>query len=124
MKTIEEDKRLPKVINYLLNSWPLCLDEDSVSTVFCWCLDKEGLYSPGDDSLYYNGKWFIRLCLPFGIFIGCKPKEFGNIYHFGLGWKGNGRFTITLRRQTFEQSEVGVSGPNYGHANGWERGTA
>ena len=121
---IEEDKRLPKIINNILNSFPFLLEESSVHTVFCRCLDNQGWYSPGEESLYMNGKVFIRLCFPFGIFLGCKPKEFGNIYHFGLGWKGNGRFTITLRRQSFEQSQAGVSGPNYGHANGWDRGTA
>lgn len=124
MKTLEADLRLPVWVNALLNSWPLCLDEESVRTVYARCSDNEGLYTPGEQSLYMNGVWFIRLCAPFGIFLGVKPVVDGNTYHFGLGWKGNGRFTITARRQSFEQSAAGVLGPNSGHARGWDRGNA
>lgn len=124
MKTIETDPRLPAWLNGVLNSWPLCLHEESVRTIFARCSDAQGLYTPGEESLYMNGVWFVRICLPFGIFLGLKPVVDGNIYHFGLGFKGNGRITITLRRQTFEQSAAGVLGPNSGHAQGWNRGAA
>jgi hypothetical protein len=124
MKTIEYDKRVPKWVNTLLNSWPLCLDEDSVKTIYCRCMDNQGLYIPGEESLYMNGLWFIRLCSPFGIFIGLKLNPLGSIWQFGLGWKGNGRCTITLRSQTWQESADGVLGPNVGHAKGWDRGTA
>jgi len=124
MKTIENDPRLPAWLNGVLNRWPLCLDEESVRTVWARCSDNQGLYAPGEESLYMNGVFFVRLMRPFGVFLGVKPVVDGRLYHFGFGWKGNGRFTLTLRRQTFEESERGVLGPNLGHARGWDRGNA
>src|SRR4051812_8920587 len=115
MKVIEHDPRLPAWANAALNAWPLCIDEDQCVTVWARCSDAEGLYMPGDDSLYYNGVWFIRVMRPFGIFIGLKPIINGRLWQLGFGWKGNGRFTLTARRQTFEQSAAGVLGPNAGH---------
>lgn len=123
-KTFEFDPRLPLWANGLLNSWPLCIDEDSVRTVFARCSDNQGVYAPGEESLYMNGVWFVRVCRPFGVFVGLRPVVNGRIYHFGIGWKGNGRFTLTARRQTEEQSAAGVLGPNHGHARGWDRGNA
>lgn len=126
-KIIENDARLPKWLNAVLNRAPFCIDADRVRTVWGYVSDLEGARRVTDfegDSLYLNGVWFIRLTAPFGVFLGLKPVVNGRIYHAGIGWKGNGRFTVTLRRQTFEQSERGVLGPNFGHARGWERGNA
>lgn len=125
MKTIENDPRLPAWLNWLLNQPPLCIDADKCRTVFARCSDAQGMYAPDDSGSHYmNGVFFIRLMRPFGIFVGLKPVINGRTWQFGLGWKGNGRFTITARRQTFEQSEAGVLGPNLGHARGWDRGNA
>jgi hypothetical protein len=124
MKTLEQDPRLPAWLNATLNRWPFCLDADSCRTLWTRCSDNEGLYAPGEQSLYMNGVWFVRLMRPFGVFVGVRPIVDGNVYQAGLGWKGNGRLALTLRRQSFEQSARGVLGPNAGHARGWDRGTA
>jgi hypothetical protein len=123
MKHLEQDPRLPKWANKALNSWPLLLDEDSTGTIVAVARDKEGWYSPGDVSLFYNGYFFMRLTYPFGIFLHIKPRLNTRI-QFGFGWKLNGRFAITLRKQTDEQAATGTLGPNVGQAKGWERGTA
>lgn len=123
MKTIETDPRLPAWLNRALNAWPLCLDEESVRTVYAVASDVQGVYRPGDESLFMNGVWFVRLTLPFGIWLHLKPTI--NLrFQCGIGWKGNGRFALTFRFQSDEEAARGVLGPNHGQARGWERGTA
>lgn len=126
MKTIEFDERLPAWLNNLLNRAPFCIDADRCRTVFGWVSDNEGLKraTDADSSLYLNGVWFIRVLLPFGVFVAVKPCVHGNVYQAGIGWKGNGRFTVTARRQDYWESARGVQGPNAGHAYGWDRGNA
>lgn len=91
------------------------------SVAVAW--DKDGVYFPGTRSLYYNGFVFLRLSLPFGIFLHLKPLK--NLrFQTGLGWKLIGRFAMTFRFQTDESAFLGNRGDNYGQAAGWERGTA
>ena len=72
-------------------------------------------------SLYMNGIVFFRFALPF--YIGLQLKFSRDVrYQFGFGWKLNGRFTITIRRQSTDSAAVGMDGPNYGQAVGWEDG--
>ena len=123
MKSLETDPRLPAWLNALLNKAPFCIDMDSVRTIFAWAWDEQGYYTPGDASMFYNGYVMVRLCTPFCIALHVKPRKNLRV-QFIFGWKLNGRFAITLRRQTDEQAAAGVLGPNLGQARGWERGTA
>lgn len=122
-RTLETDPRLPGWVNWLLNSWPLCLDADSCRTVFAWAWDRQGRYRPGEESFFYNGYVMVRLCRPFCVAVHVKPLEDLRVQAI-LGWKLNGRFAITLRRQSDAQAAAGVLGPNLGQAKGWDRGTA
>jgi len=124
MKTIENDARLPDWLNAVLNSWPLCLDTDSIDTLFAVAWDEDGIYQPGSQSLFYNGYFFLRITWPGGIFLHIKLSA-DRRYQFGLGYKLNGRFGVTWRwGQTDAAAAVGVQGPNTGQATGWTRGTA
>lgn len=108
-----------------LNAWPMCLHRDSIATVFTIARDIEGWYRPEDYSLYYNGYFFIRVTFPFGIFVHVKPVA-DHRFQCGLGWKLNGRFTITLRWQSDKSAAAGAhpNAPNLGQASAWARGTA
>lgn len=122
-KTLEFDKRLPGWLNALLNKAPFCLDTESIKSV-AFAVDNEGPYFPGTKSLFYNGYFMIRLVWPFGVFVHIKVSA-DRRTQFGIGWKLNGRFAITLRPwQTDANAAKGVQGPNYGQASAWNRGTA
>jgi len=122
MKTIEQDKRLPGWLNWLLNQPPFCVDTDTLKSVaLAW--DAEGLYMPGNRSLFYNGFVMVRLIFPFGVWLHVKPARDRRL-QLGLGWKLNGRLGLTLRWQTDQSAAAGVQGPNYGQASAWGRGTA
>ena len=110
-------------VNALLNSWPLLVDTDSIRTILCLSWDEQGIYSPGSQSLFYNGAVMMRLTLPFGVWLHLKPLR--NLrFQCGLGWKLNGRIALTVRFQTDASAAAGVSGRNFGQAAGWARGTA
>jgi hypothetical protein len=135
VKTIERDPRLPQWLNDALNRWPLCLDEDSMMSIEAFAWDADGPYLCGDESLFMNGYFMCRLegadigggvYVPAGAGYLVQWKWRGRyIRHcFWLGWKGNGRFTVTVRFQTPEESAAGVLGPNLGQASAFARGTA
>ena len=107
----------------LFNAWPLCLDTSSIKTLFARASDNQGVYTPGDRSLFYNGVWSVRLTFPFGIWVHVKPTIDLRL-QAGAGWKLNGRFAVLLRVQTDESAAAGTHGPNHGQASGWDRGTA
>jgi hypothetical protein len=110
-------------VNKLLNAWPLLIDTDSVRTLLCLAWDEQGVYSPGDVSLFYNGFVMVRVTLPFGVWLHLKPMR--NLrFQCGGGWALNGRVKLTFRFQTDESAAAGVSGRNFGQAGGWARGTA
>lgn len=121
MKTLETNHS-NNWLDRLLNAWPLCLDSESVGTVaVAW--DKEGVYLPSAQSLYYNGFAFLRLTFPFGIWLHVKPLPDVRL-QVGVGWKLNGRIGATLRLQASKEAAAGTHGPNIGQARGFERGTA
>src|SRR5207302_1666850 len=123
MRTIEIDPRVPTWINWLLNHWPLNIHHEATATIFTIAYDVEGWYRPEDGSLFYNGYFFIRIMFPLGIWVHIKPWRNRRI-QFGIGWKGNGRFAITFRIISDSSAARGESGPNYGQATDWNRGTA
>ena len=88
----------------------------------------------GNDSLFYNAVFFLRLTfigfIPAGIFfsirwakigpvLGGKPRSF---LQAGIGYKLNGRFGLLLRMQNDISSASGVTGPNFGQAQGFNFG--
>lgn len=122
MKTLEYNSSFV-ALNALLNAWPLCIDADSIRTLLSLAHDDEGVYSPGDQSLFYNGYWFLRVTLPFGVWLHLKPLR--NLrFQCGCGWALNGRIKFTFRFQSDESAAAGVTGRNYGQATAWRRGTA
>jgi hypothetical protein len=123
VKTLEIDARLPLWLNGILNRWPLCIHRDAVATIFTIAYDAEGWYRPENQSLFYNGRVFIRITFPFGVWIHIKPRINLRL-QCGLGYALNGRIKATFRKQTDESAAAGVSGPNVGQASAWRRGTA
>lgn len=137
-------------LDKLLNAWPLCLDSDSIkSQAMAW--DKEGVYFPGSKSLFYNGYVFLRVSIPFGVWLHLKVRPTWRV-QAGFGWKLNGRFAFNplgipviaalcltvgwswwwlvllpfYRKQTDASAAAGAheNAPNLDQASGWERGTA
>lgn len=121
MKTLEN--------HYGGNLWDrfnnaIAIDKERVRTVFARASDAEGVYTPGEKSLFYNGLWMIRITAPFGIWLHLRPSASGKKNQAGIGWKLNGRFAVLLRRQSDASAAQGTHGPNLGQATRWARGTA
>lgn len=78
-------------------------------------------------SLYYNAALFVRVNLPFGIFIGVrwagKDPQRKESFQCGLGHKLNGVFAFTFRIQSDASQAAGTYGPNHGQVQGWWYGT-
>jgi hypothetical protein len=77
-------------------------------------------------SLYYNGMFYFRLCLPFWIGLGLRWRGTGQgreYFQFGIGWKTNGQAGLNFRFQSDASAAVGTTGPNFGQAVGWAEGT-
>lgn len=82
------------------------------------------------DALFWNAAFFIRFCLPLGVFVHIRwSGGTGKSYcQFGLGWKLNGRLAFLFRIQSDDSAKVGAwSGieeenwsPN--HGVGWGLG--
>ena len=123
MKTLETNHG-GNWFDRLLNSWPLCLDADSIRTVaIAW--DEEGICLPDRRSLFNNGYVSLRLTWPFGAWLHVKPVRNAR-FQAGAGWKLNGRFGLTFRWQTDAKAAAGAhdNAPNHGQASAWARGTA
>lgn len=124
MKTIEYEHQgstLGRWFDELMNALARHV-EDMKTWAICW--DKEGWYNPGTKSLYYQGIFFLRLCWPFGWWLHIRVHPEWQRFQTGFGFKINGRFGANLRLQSDKEAEEGVSGPNWGQAKGWDRGTA
>lgn len=108
----------------------LTVDEDSMRSVAVAWIFKEGgrwVFRPrlcDDRSLFFNAVFFLRLLWPLGIFWMIRWAAEGTraYWQSGLGFKGNGRFSITFRVQGDDASARGVTGPNLGQARGFEFG--
>ena len=131
MKTLEHGSKFSWV-NTILNTWPFVLDMESIKSIsIAWLFKEDGkwIYRPrmtGDKSLFFNAIFFLRLSSPFGIFFSFRWRESSiakAIFQTGIGWKLNGRITITLRVQSDKASAAGDSGQNTGQAQGFEYGT-
>ena len=80
----------------------------------------------GRQSLYYNAVFFFRLCWPLGVFWSVRwsgASDRKALLQSGIGYKLNGRLAVLLRVQSDKTSARGVTGPNFGQAQGFEFGT-
>lgn len=80
------------------------------------------------NSLYQNAALFVRVVLPFGVWIrvrwrGDRP-DVRSSFSCGVGYKLNGTLGATFRVQSDASSARGTHGPNYGQPGGWWRGPA
>lgn len=128
-KTLENENG--NWIDRLLNLWPFCIDMESIKSVGiawlfkeddCWCFLPR---ITGNDSLFYNAIVFVRLSLPFGVFVHLRwAKNWRRSFlQAGIGWKLNGRFSPLFRLQSDASAAEGVTGANYGQATGFDYGT-
>ena len=103
------------------------IDSDYVKSIGCAWLFKENKvwkFCPritGNVALFYNALFFVRITT-IGLFFHMRLSE-THLFQFGIGWKLNGRFAILFRIQSDASSAVGVNGPNYGQATGFNYGT-
>jgi hypothetical protein len=98
-------------------------DANAMRTVFSWAWDNKGVYSPADESLFYNGYVMVRITNG-GVFLHLRLVK-SRRSQFGIGYKLNGRFGLIFRPwQTNTGAAAGAHGPNTGHAEGFDRGTA
>jgi len=77
-------------------------------------------------ALFYNAILFLRFSLPFGVFASIRwsgSTVTKALFQCGMGWKLNGRLAILFRFQSDASSAAGVTGPNFGQAQGFEYGT-
>lgn len=138
MKTLEYHNN-GNWIDNLLNSWPLCLDTDSIKPVLEieYGANKSTPTKPDfknliirtgnrctTDSLFRNGLIYLRLTRPFGIFIHLRWCAFCRraFLQTGFGWKLNGRIAVLLRIQSDQSAADGVHGHNFGQAVGFAEG--
>lgn len=102
-------------------------DSYIISGALAWIFKEDGKWSfiprlCGDQSLFYNAQFFLRLSLPFGLFFGMRLSQ-NHLFQCGIGWKGNGRLGLLFRFQTDESAAAGVTGANTGQSSGWDFGT-
>jgi hypothetical protein len=80
----------------------------------------------GNESLFYNAAFFLRLAVPFGLFASLRWSSSSTgraLIQTGAGWALNGRLKLLLRVQSDASSAAGSSGPNTGQATGFGYGT-
>ena len=116
----------------LLNKWPFLIDTNSVKSIgIAWLFKEFGKWCAiprltGNESLFYNAVFFVRLGLPF---LFCASIRWSGsstsraMFQFAIGWKLNGRLALSIRIQSDASSAAGSSGPNYGQATGFNYGT-
>jgi len=106
------------------------IDQDRVRTVAAawgfqeserWCFRPRRCENR---SLFYNALVFVRFNWPFGLFWGIRWAASGAraFWQAGFGWKLNGRLAVLFRVSGDASAAKGVTGPNYGQAQGFEFG--
>ena len=78
-----------------------------------------------NQSLFYNGVFFIRFNWPLGLFGSFRwsaATDRKALFQFGIGFKLNGRFALLLRVQSDKTSAAGVTGKNMGQRTGFDYG--
>jgi hypothetical protein len=113
----------------ILNSWPLCLDSESVhTTAIAWGFTENGRWNflprvVKENWQYVNAIFSVRFGLPFACFVQLRWSS-TRLVQFGLGWKNSGRFAVHLRFQTDASAAAGYHAgmPNTDQAQGFEFG--
>ena len=123
MKIVEErHPGEPWLMHWLGNA--TAVDGDNIRSIgIAWLFkeDDKWVFAPRvteNKSLFYNAVFFARLCWVPGIFFSFRwsaATDSKAIFQCGLGYKLNGRLTITLRVQSDKTSAAGVTGPNTGN---------
>jgi len=118
--------------NDLGNQFPLLLDTDWIKSFgVAWLFKENGKWCvipriTGNESLFYNAVFFVRLVWPLGVFASVRwsaSSTSRSLLQCGIGWKLNGRLGLTFRIQSDATSAAGSSGPNFGQATGFNYGT-
>lgn len=108
------------------------IDDKYVKSIGIAWLFKEGgkwKFIPritGQQSLFFNAVFFLRLSLPFGVFFSFRWSASSvkkALLQTGIGWKLNGRLAVLLRIQSDISSAKGVTGPNVNQAVGFYYGS-
>jgi len=108
------------------------IDDKYVKSIGIAWLFKEGgkwKFMPritGQQSLFFNAVFFLRLSFPFGIFASVRWSSATDkkaLFQAGIGWKLNGRLAVLFRIQSDKSSAKGVTGPNFGQSRGFYYGT-
>lgn len=108
------------------------INSDYIKSVgIAWLFKEDGKWTfkpriTGEQSLFFNAVFFIRLSLPSGLFLSIRWTANSSkkaLWQSGIGWKLNGRFAILFRVQSDETAAAGVTGPNTGQATGFNYGT-
>ena len=96
----------------ILNKFPWCLDDRYItSNGIALGFKENGLWCfkpriTGNGAMYFNALFFIRLSLPFSIFMHFRLTK-TRLFQIGIGWKLSGRFAIHCRLQTDESAALG-----------------
>ena len=118
--------------NSATNKFPLLLDTDWIRSIgIAWLFKESRSWCAlprltGNESLFYNAVFFVRLGLPF---LFCASIRWSGsttsraVLQFCVGFKLNGRAALSIRIQSDASSAAGSSGPNYGQAAGFNYGT-
>lgn len=107
------------------------IDDGYVKSIgIAWLFKENGQWKfmpriTGQQSLFFNAVFFLRLSLPLGIFASVRwssATDKKSLLQTGFGWKLNGRLGILMRIQSDKTSAAGVTGPNLGQATGFNYG--
>lgn len=112
------------------------IDSDRVRSIgIAWGFRENGRWRwrpriTGQQALFFNALLFVRLTwidfLPVGVFASVRWSSSTTakaLLQLGAGYKLNGRLAVLLRIQSDATSAAGVTGPNFGQAQGFEYGT-
>ena len=120
----------PYLLYWLGNA--TAIDDAKVKSIgLAWMFKENGawVFKPrvtGEQSLFFNAVFFLRLSFPFGIFASIRWSESSTsraLFQTGIGWKLNGRFGLLFRFQSDASSAAGSSGPNTGQSQGFSYGS-
>ena len=108
------------------------IDDIKIKSIgIAWLFKENGawVFTPrvtGEQSLFFNAVFFLRLSLPFGVFASFRWSSSTTkraLFQTGIGWKLNGRIGLPFRFQSDTSSAAGVTGANLGQAQAFSYGS-